>query len=636
MGKLYGTFKNINNDDVTVYIINDKIPDDIIIGDDENSDIQFCYDSPVVIADEANDTHQHIRPKSCTINLLTKIYLGDLLYSNKDIDTTVSIYVNDVCKFAGFLTPTVFSQSYARNWERLTLNCIDYLSVLEYILPTDTVDYETLKSQADVYSMKKYLQDFVFNNTDLLNRDNQGTSKIYYDMSVQASADGSTIPVSTTTWTSSDTSICTVDSGGHVYARQAGTCTITGQCMYDSSQTVTYEVTVTNATPYIVIKNIPDEVYNTAGIGDVLITLEYDRVPITDTVTYPDLQWVETRYVSSDEQVLDVETTGVDTDRRGIVYITGYGTATITVQDMYSYVKNGATVTECLQSDSFTCTVANEVTGLEITDITPTEHDPNIYNISYTIEGPQDAAVTFYLEDEQVARIVNNRLVVHASGPVRIYGYVNSNHDIRAEKLVNVDYHDTAQTGQITGTANGSFTINIGSQKFTATPDVNTHKWTISGISPYGSSLQGLFSGYTQITSIQSIQGYVDEVTNTSRMFNSCATMHTCYLPDFISLTNTNEMFRNCTVLQSIYLSGNESLSVTCTNMFNGCSSIQNIEFDGIQVSEASHMFDGCDSLQSVTLHGATPDTMTIVRTSLEQSFPTKTITVDDNTIYIS
>ena len=178
MAKLYGTFKDVNNNTVTVYIISDKIQTDEIIGNDDESEIQFTWDSPVIITDEANDTRQHIRPKSCTINLLTKKYLGDKLYSSKDIDTSVSIYVNNECKFSGFLTPNVYSQSYAKIWERLTLNAIDYLSILEYVRPTDSETYEDLKRDADVYSMKKYLQDFVFNNVDLLNRDNEGLSHV--------------------------------------------------------------------------------------------------------------------------------------------------------------------------------------------------------------------------------------------------------------------------------------------------------------------------------------------------------------------------------------------------------------------------------------------------------------------------
>ena len=606
MAKLYGNFKDVNNNDVIVYIINDKIPYDIEIGADDTSLTQFCWDSPVVITDEANDTRQHIRPKSCTINLLTKKYLGEWLYSSKDIDTSVSIYVNNECRFAGFCTPNTYSQPYAKIWERLTLNAIDYLSILEYVRPTDNDTYEDLKRDADVYSMKKYLQDFVFNNVDLLNRDNKGLSHVYYDMSKTTSADGSSTQVSNVTqWTSSDTSVATVDSGGHVYAVGPGTCTITGTCMYDTTQSIIYDVTVTWPMNYIVIKNVPEPTQNTAGIGDVLTVVEYDRVPVTNEELYPDIVWDSTTITSSNENVLSVEMTGPDDARRGIVYIQGYGEATITVNDNYTYKRNGQTVTETLQSDSFTCTITNDVTVLNITGISVTQEDPNRYDIIYNCgDIPyEDVAVTFFLEDETVARIVNNQLVVHASGTVTIHGYVNSNHDVRAEKPVSVEYNNYGG-GHIMGSTEAPYTITIADTDYRITPGTGSFDITVTD---YGTSFASLFSECKRLKQINSITGSLDNIVSTSRMFYNCNNMDYCDIaPLLIGVIDASYMFYKCNSLPNIILSFSLSNQVNIAYMFNGCTALTEIQVDGLTLSDddITHTFDGCDSLERIEVSG--------------------------------
>lgn len=608
MGKLFGTFKDINNNTVTVYIINDKIPNDIEIGADENSDIQFCWDSPVVITDETNDTRQHIRPKSCTINLLTKNYLGGWLYSNKDIDTSVTVYVGNECRFAGFCTPNTYSQPYAKRYERLTLNAIDYLSILEYVRPTDENTYSELKRTADVYSMKKYLQDFVFNNVDLLNRDQQGTSHVYYDLSKTVTSDGSSTQISNVTqWTSSDTSVATVDSGGHVYAVGPGTCTITGVCMYDATQEpVEYNVTVTWPMNYIVIKNVPEPTQNTAGIGDVLCVVEYDRVPVTNTQLYPGIEPAGTTITSSDDTVLSVEMTGPDDARRGIVYIQGYGEATITVNDNYTYLINGQRCQPTtLQSDSFTCSITNDVTGLTITGLRETQDDPNRYDILYTCAGvadPNTVAVTFFVENENVARIVNNQLVVHASGNVTIHGYVNSNHDARDENTINVEYNGYGG-GHIMGSTEAPYTITIANTDYRITPGSGTFDITVLD---YGTSFASLFSECKMLKQINSMTGLLDNIISTSRMFYNCDNMDYCDIPELIGVTNASYMFYNCKSLENIILAFEPSNQVNIAYMFNGCTALAEIQIDGLTLSDddITHTFDGCDSLERIEVSG--------------------------------
>ncbi len=640
MAKLYGTFKDVNNNTVTVYIISDKIQTDTIIGNDDESEIQFTWDSPVIITDEANDTRQHIRPKSCTINLLTKTYLGDELYSSKDIDTSVTVYVGGECKFAGFLTPNVYSQSYAKIWERLTLNAIDYLSILEYVRPTDSETYEDLKRDADVYSMKKYLQDFVFNNVDLLNRDNEGLSHVYYDLSKQISADsGSTQPSNVTQWTSSDTSVATVDSGGNVYAVGPGTCTITGTCMYDSTQLVEYDVNVTWPMNYIVIKNVPEPNQTNKGIGDVLTVVEYDRVPVTNTELYPDLQWVSTTITSSDENVLSVEITGPTDARRGIIYIENYGTATVTVNDNYTYTQNGRTVEAVLQSDSFTCYVSNEISTFEITGLQDTDN-LNVKNILYTCGtnvNAADVAVSFSVADENCARIVNNQLVIHNTGTVHIIGHVVSKPELNDTFNTSVTYYPEYEQCIITGEAQQPFDITINGTSIHVTPNVNTHKFTIQYDNVYGSSLNEFFSGCDKITLIDSFNGYTGDIESARGMFRNCNNLTAWYnLPDLSNVSDVSEMFRNCTALTDVEELELTNPLINMDNMFNGCTNVDNIVFSGLKPVSCNNMFAGCDNLRTVTLYGSDDATFTMIMNSLKQSFPTKNITHEEGDDWIT
>ena len=172
------------------------------------------------------------------------------------------------------------------------------------------------------------------------------------------------------------------------------------------------------------------------------------------------------------------------------------------------------------------------------------------------------------------------------------------------------------------------------------TPDVNEpYAWTITDIAPYGTSFESLFSGYTNIETITSIEGNVDNITTTANMFRGCGGLTSCVLPAMINLVDAHEMFRNCAGLKFVDLNTlAEANYVNCDNMFNGCSSLETIEFVGLNVSSCLHMFDGCDSLRSVTLAWSTLDTFNMVYNSIVQAFPpgtTITKNEEDRTINI-
>lgn len=47
--------------------------------------------------------------KSCTINLLTSIYLGDKVFAGNDEDVTVKVFRNGELVFSGYVEPNSYT-----------------------------------------------------------------------------------------------------------------------------------------------------------------------------------------------------------------------------------------------------------------------------------------------------------------------------------------------------------------------------------------------------------------------------------------------------------------------------------------------------------------------------------------------
>lgn len=156
---LHGTFKNRDNDTIEVQIISNKGTDEIIIGENHDSEV-FFSDDPLEIKQESDDLFQTIIKKSCTVNLVSSIYLGDLFATNEE-DVTISVFKNNTLIFKGFVEPNSYSQPWAYHLETFTLNCIDYLSTLQYKYPTDDKTYAQLLADNDIYSFKYYITDIL-------------------------------------------------------------------------------------------------------------------------------------------------------------------------------------------------------------------------------------------------------------------------------------------------------------------------------------------------------------------------------------------------------------------------------------------------------------------------------------------
>lgn len=169
MAYLHGTFKDIEENTIEVQIRSNQGSGNIVIGENHNSQV-FFSDDPIEISMEADDMFEHILKKSCKITLLSKIYLGDKVFAGNEEDVTVTVLKNNVVIFSGFVEPNTYTQPYAYQLEEFTLNCIDFLSTLQYKSLLDTRDYSSLLADSGIYTFNQYLDMMSFPGT--INYDN--------------------------------------------------------------------------------------------------------------------------------------------------------------------------------------------------------------------------------------------------------------------------------------------------------------------------------------------------------------------------------------------------------------------------------------------------------------------------------
>lgn len=172
---IHGQFKDIKEHTYTVIISDGLLTPNITIG--ENG--LFFSDDPVNIETECDDCFTHIIKKSCTIELVTKDYMGDYLFSSGLYNIVVNVWLDDTCLFAGFVEPNIYTQPYANYYESITITCTDFLSTLEKSLLIDNTNYATLKLNSKLMTFYEYF-DKIGLFTDKLDLVNHTESKVYY------------------------------------------------------------------------------------------------------------------------------------------------------------------------------------------------------------------------------------------------------------------------------------------------------------------------------------------------------------------------------------------------------------------------------------------------------------------------
>lgn len=186
---IIGTFKNINNVDIEVCIYNQKSNDNttyLISDNDLNDTYHFCFAADgVSVRHNFSTLFEPIITGEASINLVSNIWVGDILYASDLGDIIVYIKKGNDYEFVGFVEPRTYSQPINAQKNEIEVHCIDWLTACEQIKLSslnynDEVEdfdpYEDLVAHSNYYSIintlercKLFYQEFEFPNNTLYN-----------------------------------------------------------------------------------------------------------------------------------------------------------------------------------------------------------------------------------------------------------------------------------------------------------------------------------------------------------------------------------------------------------------------------------------------------------------------------------
>ena len=115
-----------------------------------------------------------------------------------------------------------------------------------------------------------------------------------------------------------------------------------------------------------------------------------------------------------------------------------------------------------------------------------------------------------------------------------------------------------------------------------------------------------MFSGCTNLTSLDVTKFNTANVTNMSDMFRNCSALTSLDVSKFntVNVTNMGRMFSNCSALTSLDVTNFNTEKVTyMVYMFSGCSKLTSLDaskFNTVNVTNMSRMFSNCSALTSL------------------------------------
>lgn len=180
-----GSFKDLSEKVVELYIQTNNDSSETLVINDEGSDILFSGDQPIYIEEGVDNTFTHLMKTTCAINLVTKKYVGNLFYSKDYRDSKVLVYKDGKCVFAGYISPLTFTQPYTAPYDEFTINCIDYLTTLkdyQFMNIIEKSQFEAEKAKADKKTFQELL-DMAFVDFKKLDFMSKSTPHMYFDMS---------------------------------------------------------------------------------------------------------------------------------------------------------------------------------------------------------------------------------------------------------------------------------------------------------------------------------------------------------------------------------------------------------------------------------------------------------------------
>jgi surface protein len=561
--------------------------------------------------------------------------------------------------FAGYVVPCTYNQDYAREWEKITINCIDNLGVLEYRQQTDEHTWDELKAASQMRTFKylidlMHLRDTTYIIPNLPQQQASDTQTIWVETGFERVVNSD----STITYRIVESEVRELDSDTAV--------TTTNKRVGDTPLTVTYiqseEIVIHNGLPYYKqyayvtvngeLVNTGDWIYGDLATDDMPTVV--DTINVLDGWTYGAIlqpfEYYE--HFRVDKEMSDGSIARGDTDTigdripeypqtttRGSYYEFRRGDA----HDLYhddnnnkNYYKNYAWIVmeidnETVEYKTGDWVVGNrytpsyQISGYMDSDTMPTAYlrvNGDSVTPEFTYTPDVFDHTTYYYEFNNLPQRINNIHVATQHTP--IYG---PNYEIYYK-------HDGLSSISI-GSLDTTYMTNM-SQMFSTNIDASIYNDTLSDIdltyldTIAATDMSEMFKNCDNITSLD-VSGFdTSNVTNMSEMFRDCQSLTSLDLSNFdtSNVTNMSLMFNHCESLSSIDVSSFNTSNVTSMeSMFNRCESLSSIDvssFDTSNVWWMNLMFAGCTSLTSLDI--STFDTSNVeVMNGLIQNCPNLT-----------
>ena len=171
---------------ITLYIQTDRNSDTVVEIGEDGGDI-FFEKEPINIEMDVDNTFDVMFIKSCEINLITKKYLGDTLFTGDSRAVIVNVWKGTVCVFAGFVEPNIYTQPFDHYYDSLTLNATDALGTLQYFNYGNLNDVESYNRRKNKYGEVTFSQVLydILRSIPTLNLQSGAINNIYYDGSMR-------------------------------------------------------------------------------------------------------------------------------------------------------------------------------------------------------------------------------------------------------------------------------------------------------------------------------------------------------------------------------------------------------------------------------------------------------------------
>ena len=180
-----GQFRDIKDNMITVYIQTDNSRSEIVKIGEEGGDIFFDKD-PIDITMDVDNTFDVLITKTMELNLLSKKYLGDKLFTGDPRNCIINVWKGGDCIFAGFIEPNIYTQPFDHYYDKLTLNCTDAISTLQYYNYGNINDEATYKQRKNGFgeiTFSKIIYESL-REIQSMNLQTGAINNIYYDGSV--------------------------------------------------------------------------------------------------------------------------------------------------------------------------------------------------------------------------------------------------------------------------------------------------------------------------------------------------------------------------------------------------------------------------------------------------------------------